>query len=478
MDISEFLEVLGDWQNAGELLSRSLADRIVGCIQAGGLLPDDILPAERTLAEALDVSRTTVKMAYSILCDEGWTRSLRGSGTRVLRRPSGHVGASRRRTRVSNPLSRRAELPSDGNDLIDLSLSVAHPDPSWTVLSTAGQALLNQHHDYQPKGLLALRERIALRLRSSGISTTAENVLITNGVQHGIALVAQHFGGYGRRVLVEDPTYFGALDAFRDSGARLISVDWDRPARERRFIDTLRIERPELAYVCPSFQNPTGHVWSESLLRELVSCARETGTLLVVDNALADLALDTPAPRLVNLAGGASMVVLGGLSTTLWGGLRVGWLCGHADLVDALTGDRLVHEFGANNLSGAMACDLLDRFDALIQRRVASLRTQRDCLVSALKVRLPGWTFNVPGGGNFLWIALPDLGLDRQAEAFADWARNHGVGVTAGAVLRAGRKDALHIRISYNAPVDTLTEAARRLEEAWRSFMDACSASG
>jgi DNA-binding transcriptional MocR family regulator len=471
MDINDFVERLGDWRSSGALLSRSLADRIAESIQAGVLLPEDTLPAERTLAEALAVSRTTVKMAYVMLSDEGWTQSLRGSGTRVLKRPVGHVGASKRRIRMSNPLSQLDAAGADRPDLIDLSLSVARPDPSWTVLSAAGQALLNQHHGYQPKGLLALRQRIAHRLHSTGIPATAENVLITNGVQHGIAMVAQHFGCAGRRVLLEDPTYFGALDAFRDSGTSLIPVDWDRPGRERRFIDAMRSERPELAYVCPSFQNPTGHVWSESLLREMVSCAQETGTLLIVDNALADLAFDIPAPRPANLAGGASMVVLGGLSTTLWGGLRVGWLCGHASLVDALTGDRLVHEFGANNLSGAMACDLLDRFDELIQLRVKALRSQHDCLVSLLTQRLPSWKFSVPGGGNFLWIELPNLSLARQADLFAECARAWGVGVTPGALLRAGRKDALHIRITYNASIETLTEATLRLEEAWKSFM-------
>lgn len=470
MDTKDLLARLGNWHGHGGFQAQALAQGLIACVRAGDLLEGDLLPPERGFAVALGVSRTTVKAAYKKLCDLGWAVSRQGSGTRIQKGQDAKLLGIRRRTPVSNPLAHQEYLSQDFPTLIDLSLAVARPDPSWTRLSETGQALLQSAPEYQPAGLPALRQRVAARMTQQGLPTDECQILVTNGVQHAISIVARHFCAEGTRVLVEDPTYFGALDAFRDTGAHLLGVRWDGAARERAFIDAIRRERPALAYVCPEFQNPTGHVWHETLWNECVLASAECDAVLVVDAALSDLAFSPQYSAIQALRHTQSAILLGGLSTTLWGGLRLGWLRAPQNTVATLASERLIHEFGANTISGALACDLLDRYPELIGQRVRALKHQKEVLTAELRRRLPKWRFSEPEGGQFLWIELPALHRPLLVEAFTKLALQYGVAVTPGRLLFVDKRDSRHIRLSFNESPDLLVEACCRLEKAWSAM--------
>jgi len=200
--------------------------------------------------------------------------------------------------------------------------------------------------------------------------------------------------------------------------------------------------------------------------RALAQAAARSGTLLVIDDSLSELAFQTAPPSPAHYCAGAPIITIGSLSKTLWGGLRIGWL--HADeaIVAALVGDRLMHDLGGSTISSALACDLLDRYDALLPRRRVALQRQRDECIAALRRHLPAWQFSIPDGSMFLWVRVP--GLD--ADAFMRHALTHGVLITAGSAMTVHGEASDYLRISYASTALVWEHVMQRLKQAWESF--------
>jgi len=464
------IELLGNWQRFHKTRSRALGAAIEALILEGELPLGTAMPAERFFATQLGVSRTLVISAYAMLREAGWLASRQGSGTRIAKSPPGHVAATRRRKTMRNPVAARI----DANDaVIDLSVACAVPDAAWLTLSPAVRGAVLTEHPYQPQGLLALRQRIASRLHHQGIPSEPSQILVTNGAQQAIALVTARYASEGRRVLVEQPTYFGAIDCLRAAGARLIPVNISQggnAARSERgpraMIDAVASGGADLAYVCPTNQNPTGLTWTASERRDLARAAARSGTLVVVDDSLSELGFHPVPPSPSHYCPHAPIVTINGLSKTLWGGLRIGWLRADDAIVSALAKDRLTQDLGGGTLSSAIACDLLDDYEKLLSGRCFALQRQRDACVAVLRQKLPQWQFVVPDGGMFLWVHVP--GVD--ADSFARHALTFGVKITSGSAMMVQGAASEHLRISYAQTGLIWEHAAQLLKQAWESF--------
>ena len=294
---------LGRWSAGTGALYQKLATGLMRLIREGVLVPGARLPSERRLAEALTLSRTTVVAAYDSLHEAGWVERRAGSSTRVS--PTSPVvlaarAAARATALVSSPLLDL--LVDEDHGLVDFALGAPLPLASLALddleLSRAEYAAAMADGHYHPLGLPALREAIAASYTAAGLETDARQVLVTTGAQQAINLCAMAYLQRGDTVLVEDPTYFGALDAFRLAGARLASV----PAGPRGADPTLLRTRtvasaPRLIYLSPTFQNPTGGVMPPAARERVAALARETGVPVVEDATLADLAFDGAAPK-------------------------------------------------------------------------------------------------------------------------------------------------------------------------------------
>ncbi|MET3986771.1 PLP-dependent aminotransferase family protein [Streptomyces sp. PvR034] len=468
------------------------ADRAIGSRQLAGLLPADVrarpgyrgladavrtlildgrialhvrLPAERDLAEALAASRATVSSAYDLLRESGYVRSRRGSGT-WTELPEGHqpVGA--------HALLAGGGYSADGDPGIDLAIAaMGAPDGSLAdALAWAAPRLpaLARNPGYHPFGLPDLRAAVADRFSRRGLATRPEQILVTSGAQQAFALVTSLLCRAGDRVVTENPTYANALDALRRAGLRTASIavsdaGWDMEIAE----STLRQTVPRLAYVIPDFQNPTGALMPEEERLRLLSATRRTGTWLVVDETIADIALDVPAPRpLASLAprGGADHVItIGSLSKTHWGGLRVGWIRASAKLIAELTAVRVCADMTGSVLDQLVALPLLEGLDRSLPERLARLREQRAALVASLRRHAPEWSWQLPPGGLSLWV---DLG-EPVSSALAERARAGGVHIGRGARFGVDPGTFEHrLRIPYTLPADRLDEAVRRLATA------------
>ncbi|MEV7168167.1 PLP-dependent aminotransferase family protein [Streptomyces sp. NPDC093224] len=445
---------------------RSLADALRTLVLDGRIALHVRLPAERELAEAVGASRATVTGAYDLLRESGYVRSRRGSGT-WTELPEGHrpVGA--------HALVGAGGYSADGDPGIDLAIAaMGAPDGALAdALARAAPRLPEAARTpgYHPFGLPDLRTAVAERFTRRGLPTRPEQILVTSGAQQAFTLVVSLLCGPGDRVVTENPTYANALDALRHARLRTGSIavsdsGWDMEIAE----STLRQTVPRLAYTIPDFHNPTGALMPPEQRLRLLAATRRTGTWLVVDETIADIALDVPAPPpLASLAprGGADHVVtIGSLSKTHWGGLRVGWIRATAKMITELTAVRVSADMTGSVLDQLVALPLLDGMDRTLPARLDELRLRRAALVEALQRHTPEWSWQVPPGGLSLWV---DLG-EPVSSALAERAAAAGVHIGRGARFGVDPGTFEHrLRIPYTLPADRLDEGVRRLAAAF-----------
>ncbi|MGA5217696.1 PLP-dependent aminotransferase family protein [Streptomyces cinereoruber] len=475
---------LGRWSAGRGPLYLLLAARLRRLIDEGVLPPGTLLPPDRRFATALAVGRTTVVAAYDALRQEGRLVRRQGSGTRVapaallarrLRSAGAESaagadagagpGAGAPRVReTSNPLFLHLlEAPDDV-----ILLSCAAPDRAPDALAEAYRSLELPVGDlgYHPAGLGALREAVAARYAARGVPTGPGQVLVTTGAQQALALLARLLLAPGDGVLVEAPTYPGALDLFREAAAVPLPVavgpDGIDVAEAVRLMER---HRPALAYVVARFQNPTGTVLSPLAGRRLVEAANALGVPLVEDEALADLAFDAGAPW-TPLSAYGEVVAVGSLSKVVWGGLRIGWVRGPAPLIARLARLKALHDLGSDVPAQLAAARLLDGFGPVLAARVRTARAGHDHLRAELARLLPSWSCAPAAGGQTLWVRLPH----GDGVSFAQLALRHGVAVLPGATADALGGSVRHLRLHFLAAPEVLTEAVRRLAAAWAEY--------
>ncbi|MGW2229900.1 MocR-like transcription factor YczR [Streptomyces formicae] len=416
------------------------------------------LPAERELATALGVSRATVTAAYDVLREGGYVRSRRGAGT-WTELPEGQRPAG------------VAAFPA-GDGVLDLAVAApGAPEPELTAALGAAATMLAEHAPtpgYHPYGIPELRAAVAERFTRRGLPTLPDQILITTGAQHALSLTLALLGRQGDRVLVENPSYPNALDAIRGAGLRAVPVPVTEDGWDSGLVESsLRQAAPRIAYLVPDFQNPTGCLMPREQRVRVLETARATGTWLLIDETIADIALDVPPPPpFASLAphGTAEQVVtVGSLSKTHWGGLRIGWVRAGSRLITELAMKRVPSDMATPVIEQLVALQLLRGMDEVLRERLPRLRAQRDALAVSLARHLPEWRWQLPPGGLSLWV---DLGRP-VASALAGAALGHGVRIEGGS--RFGADPGTHehrLRVPFTLPPELSEQAVRRLAAA------------
>lgn len=472
----------------------ALAAAITGLLMDGRVAPGTRLPSERELALSLRLSRATVTSAYDALREEGLLTSRTGSGsvTALPRRRS--MPPARRSTAVPPidpaPLGglvtrgiaerRFAQLagggPSRSGGVIDLAVAALPAPPELAGAATRAASRLGEHSvggGYEPAGLGDLRAGVADRFAARGVPTRPEQILITNGAQHGVDLLLRLFTSPGDRVLTELPTYSGLFDAVRASGARTVAVPVD-PAggwQMGPMTAALRQNSPVLAVLIPDFHNPTGHLVHLPERREIVRAARRTGTTVVADESYVDLGFVDPEVPMAALDHG--VVTIGSLSKSVWGGLRVGWVRGSVEVIQRLTAVRATVDMGQSVLDQLVVLELMSELDAIAARRRAQILPRRDALLAELATRFPAWRPTRPDGGLCTWIEL-DVAL---ATALVVRAGQYGIRVVAGSRFGLDGTMERFLRLPYALPEAELVRAVELLQTAWHD-LDPTAAGG
>jgi 2-aminoadipate transaminase len=380
--------------------------------------------------------------------------------------------ARQQTTSVIRDLLEHAHRPG----MISLAGGLPDPDrfPREKMASLAAQCILNRNADALQYGLTAgdprLREAI---VATTPAAANINNVLVTTGSQQALHLLSEVLLDPGDTVVVSDPDYLGALQAFRGSGAALAPVDIDA---EGLVVDQLGEQllagmRPKFVYVVPHFHNPTGATLSTHRRGELLALASHYDFLVVFDDPYRDLAVDEPAPE---PASHPHVVHLRSVSKILAPGLRVGWIIGPRWLLRSVERAKQSTDLHTSSLSQAIAHGAVTApwFPAHVAEISAATATKRDTLANAL-INTFGdrLAFNRPGGGMFVWAEFTD-GTD--TSALLEPALDHGVAFVPGHPFAVERELTRHLRLSWATASPTgLEEAVGRLAAAHATQSDA-----
>jgi DNA-binding transcriptional MocR family regulator len=460
--------LLASWRDVAGVSYLRLAETIRLLVLDGRIPLHSQLPAERELAAALGISRTTVSAAYGALRDTGYLRSRRGT-----------------RSWTTLPASERALpgalAPASDPNVLDLA-HAALPAPAAAIRTALAEAAteLDRHlvgHGYDLRGLPELRAALAAYYSAAGLPTTPEHILVTHGAQHGLALVLRLHVGPGDRVLVEHPTYPNALDGIRRAGGRLLPVamdgkrGWDVAMLEA----TVRQGAPRLAYLVPDFQNPTGHLMPVEVREHVGELLRRTRTPVVIDETLRDLPLvgTVMPPPFAAVAEAADVISLGSTGKSFWGGLRVGWLRADPETITRLAGVRPSIDLGNPVLEQLVVLSLFGS-RAVMESRQQAITQGRTHLMRLLDEHLPDLRYRPPEGGLCLWAELQEPISSRLAVA----AEQHGLGLAAGPRFGVEAAFERFLRIPYTLREDRLELAIERLAAAYRSVLGRRPAAG
>jgi 2-aminoadipate transaminase len=339
----------------------------------------------------------------------------------------------------------------------------AFADACAEVLHKDGQAALQYAAS---EGYGPLREAVASMLPWA---VDPAQVLITTGSQQGLDLIAKVLLDPGSRVLVETPTYLGALQAFSPMEPEPVSVASDD---QGVLVDDLAAKAKDarFVYLLPNFQNPTGRTMTEDRRAAVSAAAAKAGLPIVEDNPYGDLWFDEPPPLPLTARNPDGCIYLGSFSKVLAPGLRRGFLVAPKTIFPKLLQAKQAADLHSPGFNQRMVAEVMK--EGFLDRHVPTIRTlykrQRDAMLDALMREMAGLgvEFNKPAGGMFLWLRLPE-GMD--AVALLPRAVERGVAFVPGAPFYAGAADARTLRLSFvTASVEEIATAIAALAEAVR----------
>ena len=456
------LELAGGWEARRGPRYLALADAIADAAHQEELADGTLLPPERVLAHVASLSRGTVVAAYAELADRGLVARRRGSGTRLV---TGIAPTGARAVR-SSQLTR--VLRTDPAGLIDMSFGAPSCDE---VVAGVGAALADALragsplHGYVPLGLPALRAGVADRLTRAALPTDADQVVVTTGAQGALQLLTGALVRRGDRVVIEAPTYPGAVEIFSRAGAHVVPVRRDHAGpRPDDLARALGGPGAALVFLVPTCHNPTGSIMPEARRREVLRVCADHDVLVVEDMTMSEVTFADSAPPTLATLAGRPVVSIGSFSKVLWGGLRTGWL--RADRALALRLGRLkaAQDLGSGLLDQAAVVGALPRHDEILAARRRQAATRYEVLARALAETLPDWRHERPRGGWSLWAELPLPVADDLAVA----ATRHGVAIATGSGSAPEDLFPAHVRVCFPAEPAVLEEGVRRLAAAWR----------
>lgn len=461
--------VFGGWHDRAGPRYQRLAAALLDAVSRRVLEAGVRVPAERTLARAVGVSRGTVVACFDELVAAGVLRRRVGSGTFVVGRPS-WAAPGPAPGGVAELLLRRM---ADSDSMIDLSVSSPSDLRHLPAVDVGAAWGGLDGNGLDPRGLSGLRVAVARHLSShQRLPTSPEQVVITGGAQEALWLVGRVLRP--SVVLVSCPTYPGVAGAFGRGNVAVVAGD-------AAGTDANAVARASagagaggsVAVVMPTGHNPTGLVMS-GVRRQAFAAIADAGRVTIVeDMTLADLYLEdglsaSSASLPLPLAAlSTEVIAAGSVSKLLWGGLRVGWIrIGSARLRDALLARKAALNLATSGLAQTVVAALLDAVtDDWLRAHRAALVRRRDHLRGLIGSQLPAWDVSRPSAGLSLWVRLPVA----DAATFAHVASRHGVGVAAGGAACLDGQHRGYIRLSFAEQLDTLSLAVERLAVAWEA---------
>lgn len=453
-------------------LYKELAARLEDLIEKGELIPGHRLPSERKLAALLKVSRTTVVSAYRELESRGLIRSHIGQGTFVCaggketEAPFAWRGKVSVNAQINNQAFGALMHHASNTDLISFAEGTPALEcfPVNEYIHLAQRVLQQKTTDVlglaPTEGQTVLRKAIGTR---NGIKPG--RIMILSGAQQGLNLIARCLLDPGDKVITDRPCYVGALQTFSAAGAKLIG--WDVMNADVDELEDLILRyRPKFLYINPTFQNPTGKVFTLKKRRELLKLAVKYRIPIIEDDPYPETYLNaSPPASLYQLDEHNIVIYLRTFSKTLAPGLRLGWLAASEYIIDQLTVIKQRENLFTEGLGQLVMAEFLE--SNLFDDHLRALRKEhaRKCrtMISAINRHLSSGslTFIRPEGGLYLWCQLR-RGI--KGQQLLQQAINDGVIFANGELFYPDDAGSDKIRLCFTGPsINEIEEGIRLL---------------
>ncbi|MGE0545808.1 MAG: PLP-dependent aminotransferase family protein [Kofleriaceae bacterium] len=396
---------------------RATAADIVASVQreiASGALPAGArLPPVRALEKQLGLSKNTAQAAYDELVARGLVEARVREGVFVLaptkRERAAPIAAPPLPRMVPTPLS-RPELPARG--VTPLSTVFIDPDllPTERIAECARSVLRERlPAQYDLQGYPPLREAIAARLVARGLDVEPDEIIVTTGSQQSLDIVARALET--KRVAMETPVYAYAKLLFESLGCTTMGLPLDPFAGlDLAAWDRVLAESPSLAYLIPSFQNPTGYSYSSAELRAVLELCERHNVAILEDDWGSDMLSGSEYRPMLRMLGGKRVLYVNSFTKKLLPSLRIGFVAAPPELVPVLVAMKRLSTLGNAWLTEAVVAEFLSRgyYDTHLQALQRALDERYEACLMALDELMPdGVRWTRPGGGPTLWLELP-----------------------------------------------------------------------
>jgi len=473
-------------ENSGRALFAQIREHVRDLIARGLLVPGMRLPPVRALARQLGVNQITVARAYRELADSGLIEGRRGGGS-FIRASGNHSALSGPADATAPPLlaERLFEL-ARAPGVIAFTSNYPEVDEATVAefrdcISFAASEKLDACFRYDPPlGRPELRRQIQIYLKDQAIDAGLDNVMVTSGAQQAIDLSVRTLVPPGSPVIVEQPAYYGAINALRSAHARILEVPLEHDGMNLEILKRHLVRhQARFIYTNPTFQNPTGVTTSEHKRRELLTLARQFGAVILEDDHSPELRFSGAAvPAIRALADEDDLVLYArGFGKVFLPGLRLGYLIVPDSMRRKLLMAKANTDLHSNSFMQEAAARYLARrsHPDLLERLRDKYGARQRLLYNSLVAGMPaGTTVSQPEGGLSVWLTLPE-GADVSELYFR--AVRRGVAFVSGEVFYGSPSDSRSFRVSFglNRP-EELHEGVERLCSVVKDLLNRRSA--
>jgi 2-aminoadipate transaminase len=441
---------------SGLPLYRQVSEAIARLIETGELQPGVRLPATRELAMSLSVNRTTVSAAYANLEEQGLIRGHVGRGSFVAVPQSNGSLVRLDWERILPKLDARnnPHLPAA------LSFSTSRPSgdgfPMGQFRRLAKEVVDSPEVREilqlgSPSGYGPLRRYLLAKAREERVAGPDDDLIVTNGCQQALDLLARMLASQGETIVVEDPVYHGLLRVFERTGASIVPAPVGVDGVDPETIEILMARhRPRAVVLTPSFQNPMGVSIPAANRGRILDAAQRHGVVLIENDIYSELRyVGESIPSLKRLDEIGNTILLRSYSKVSFPGLRVGWVIAPRPVIARLAELKQISDLHSDQLSQAVLLRFAESGELALHlertRTVGALRLS--AILNACRRFLPaGATYTTPQGGMNLWIELP---APLNAPDLLSRVQEQGVDFLPGSYFSAGGGHARCLRLSF-----------------------------
>ena len=467
-----------------------IKNQIRDMITFGELPAGHVLPPERILSELLNVNRTTIVKAYHELKTDGLVQARVGKGTIVAVKPfNGRFNNIRQFSPIPWYQFFNESIDLSDNHIISdimdincaediISFSGGFPSPENYPIEELKQIQENLYKTHGKQlllhspveGLTSLRENISSLMKSRNANVNAKDIMIVSGSQQGLDYIARVFLKPGDTVILEEPSFFGAMQIFRSAGAKIIGVPIDSNGMKTDILESL-IQRykPKFIYALPTFQNPSGIVMSLERRYELLDLSYKYRIPIVEDDPYGDLRYEgKPIPSLKALDPYEHVIYLSTFSKVLSLGIRIGWIAAEHGVIRKFSYLKQITDMHVNTPGQYLISEFLSQgcYEKHLNTILTEYRKKRDMMNTALeKYKLPGVLWEKPEGGYYIWCRLPEYATNNRLVSKA--AEKGVVYLPGEAFYPDGTQGENYMRLNFTFPNSS------RLDDGIKILMDA-----